>query len=295
MPLPAPLTSAPQKLSDLPMKSFMVTVLSTRDTTYINKLRDKIVAEGFHAPADLLRIQHNELENQLLHNFNILELGDAMDLRRAIDSKPQTLPTASEHATTSRSRSPRRQDYASSWAIKNREQRSSKSNRRPQTSRNFDKYPDKPKLWAAVERNDKDAVHVLLEQGEDPQGRFRNWTPSMKAAEENAVDILQMLLDKKANIEACNRKGRTALSFAAAPSMNGKTRRATSVAALQFLLKNGADAKRADNNGLTARDHAIKEVRLEAIVTIDEFSEGHAVHNPSEKPCAILDKMPNTQ
>ena len=79
MPLPAPLTSTPQKLSDLPMESFMETVLSTRDTTYINALCDKIVAEGFHAPADLLRIQHNELENQLLHNRNILELGDAMD------------------------------------------------------------------------------------------------------------------------------------------------------------------------------------------------------------------------
>ena len=273
----------------------METVLSTRDTNYINKLRDKIVAEGFHAPADLLRIQHNELENQLLHNFNILELGDAIDLRRAIDSKLQTLPAASEHATTSRSRSPRRQDRASTWAIKNREQRSSKSNRRPQTSHNFDKYPDKPKLWAAVERNDKDAVHVLLEQGEDPQRRFRHWTPCMKAAEENAVDILQMLLDKKADIEACNRKGRTALSFAAAPSMNGKTRRATPVDALQFLLQNGADVKRCDYDGMTARDRAVKEIRLEAIAILDKFSEGHAAHNPDKKPLAILDKMPKTQ
>ena len=116
----------------------------------------------------------------------------------------------------------------------------------------------------------------------------------MKAAEENAVDILQMLLDKKANIEACNRKGRTALSFAAAPSMNGKTRRATSVAALQFLLQNGANAERSDDDGMTARDRAVKEIRLEAIAILDKFAEEHAAHNPTKKPLAILDKMPNT-
>ena len=118
LPLPAPLTSAPQKLLDLPMESFMETVLSRRDTNYINKLCDKIVAEGFHAPTDLLRIHHNELENHLLHNLNILELGDVMDLRRAIDSKPQTLPPASEHTTTSRSRSPRRQYRASTESFR---------------------------------------------------------------------------------------------------------------------------------------------------------------------------------
>ena len=117
----------------------------------------------------------------------------------------------------------------------------------------------------------------------------------MKAAEENNVIILQMLLDKKADIEARNKKGRTALSFAAAPSMNGKTRRATSVATLQCLLENGADTNRLDDDGMTARDRAVKEIRLEAIAILDKFSEGHVARNPPVKLLQILDKMPNTQ
>ena len=43
-----------------------------------------------------------------------------------------------------------------------------------------------------------------------------------------------------ADVEGSNRKGRTALSFAAAPSMDGSTRRNTPVTALQLLLQSGA-------------------------------------------------------
>ena len=75
--------------------------------------------------------------------------------------------------------------------------------------------------------------------------------------------------------------------------MKGKTRRATSVAALQFLLQNGADAKRSDDDGMTARDRAVKEIHFEAIATLDEFSVGHATHDPTKKPLAILDKTPS--
>ena len=82
----------------------------------------------------------------------------------------------------------------------------------------------------------------MLAQGKDPEEVFEGWTPLMKAAEEGALECLRLLLDNKANIEAANRKGRTALSFAAAPSMRNddRTPRPTPIQCLRLLLERGA-------------------------------------------------------
>ena len=245
------------KLPDMPMNVFMEQeLISTRDRKYITSLYEKMLSEGFDAPAELLRMRHDVLERKLAthENYNFQELGDVMHLWKAINAKRQT----------SRSRSPRRRDRANTWAVQ-------PTTKQAQERQKCDRSSDKPKLWAAVERNDKTAVQELLEQGEDTEQKFRGWTPCMKAAEENAVEILQMLLDKKANMEECNRKGRTPLSFAAAPSRCGKTRRATSVAALKLLLENGANANHRDCRGMTAHNRAQREKRYEAVKILGKF------------------------
>ena len=89
----------------------------------------------------------------------------------------------------------------------------------------------------------------------------------MKAAEEGRIEIMKMLLDHKADMEASNRKGRTALSFAAAPSM----KRATPVGTLRMLLGRGADRTRTDDSGMTPRAHAEKELREDAIGIFQEY------------------------
>ena len=127
----------------------------------------------------------------------------------------------------------------------------------------------KSKLWAAVERGDEVTVRHLLKENEDIEEKFKNWSPLMKAAEEGHVKIIKLLLEKNANLEVTNLKGRTALSFAAAPSMG----RDTSVEALRMLLKAGADAKKADRNGNTPKDHAKHEKREDAVAILEEFEK----------------------
>ena len=125
----------------------------------------------------------------------------------------------------------------------------------------------KPPLWAAVEEKDEHAVRTLLSWGEDVNERYKAWTPLMKAAEEGSRAILHLLVERSASINASNSRGRTALSFAAAPSM----RRPTQLLTLAHLLTAGADITLQDNNGLTARGWAEKELRWDAVAMLSEF------------------------
>ena len=134
--------------------------------------------------------------------------------------------------------------------------------------RKEDKY--KPELWAAVEKSDVSLVRQLLAAGKDPEEKFEGWTPLMKASEEGSVQIVEMFLDKKVDVEASNKKGRTALSFAAAPSNNGSTPRSTPTEVLRLLLRRGADTKRADRQGMTPKEHASRMKRQDALAIFDE-------------------------
>ena len=68
----------------------------------------------------------------------------------------------------------------------------------------------------------------------------------MKAAEEDHTNIAILLRNADADVEKENKKGRTALSFAAAPSRDGKRRRETACATLCLLLERCADINHKD-------------------------------------------------
>ena len=101
----------------------------------------------------------------------------------------------------------------------------------------------------AVEKGDKELVKILLEAGADVEavGTFDR-TPLARACDGNAVEIMQILLDKGADI---NKKravdGGTVLMSAAA---NGRTE------AVKLLLKKGADVNIKDGRGFTALTYA---------------------------------------
>ena len=88
----------------------------------------------------------------------------------------------------------------------------------------------------------------------------------MKAAEEDLVDIMRLLLDRNADMNVTNRKGRTALSFAAAPSM----KRRTACRTLKLLLESGAKETK-DDQGLIAKARARKEQRSDALAIFRDF------------------------
>ena len=93
----------------------------------------------------------------------------------------------------------------------------------------------------------------------------------MKASEEGNEEVMKMLLEKRVDVDVANRKGRTALSFAAAPSHRDGTPRPTAVAAIRLLLQSGADATKKDKTGATAKDRAEREKRHDAKAVFEEF------------------------
>ena len=105
--------------------------------------------------------------------------------------------------------------------------------------------PTKPMLLAAVENGDTEQVRKLLNEGADVEETFRSWSPVMSAAEENHGEIVQLLIDHGASLNKRNRKGRTALSFAVAPS----NKRPTASDAIARVLEVGADVDQEDENG----------------------------------------------
>ena len=89
----------------------------------------------------------------------------------------------------------------------------------------------------------------------------------MKAAEEGHIPIMKKLLGWCVNLEAKNRKGRTALSLASAPS-GGKQ---PSLSAVRLLLVHGARAEVIDDNGNTAKELARSAGLDEVVKVFEEF------------------------
>ena len=292
-----------EDFKDIDMNSLIDTVLPWRSESYIEDFLLKMKDEGIEAPQELIRVRKELLETKLSthSNFNYIEMADVVSLRSAMD--PESAKNAhskQNRGGRSRSRSPRRRGGRDSQRNNNRPHNASKNNEREtprETRRNAKrnakrnswtrentkkkakpelwnpntKKKAKPELWKAVAQGDAAKVQELLNQGKDPTEPFEGWSPLMKASEEGNEEVIRMLLNKKVDIEVTNRKGRTALSFAAAPSNDGSTRRLTAVAAMRLLLQSGANAHKADEKGATAVSRANDEKRDDALAVFDEF------------------------
>jgi len=264
------------------MEALMEQVLPFRSAKYLEDFREKMLGEGIASPSDMLVVSKQALETKLSTHaaFNFIEMADAISLRGALDpEKPaarKEQPPKDDRRGRSRSgerQRGRKRDFSSNGRRNNSRPNRRNKQQRPQGNDRKDSIDKiKPELWAACETNDEASVQRLLAEGADPEERFEGWTPLMKAAEEGHVEVLRMLLHKKVDIEASNKKGRTALSFAACPSKNNMTKseRDTPVEALRLLLQNGADPKRKDERGSTAKEFAMRSKGREDAVAVFE-------------------------
>ena len=252
-----------------------VTMAKIKDKeTIINALESKLQEQGVTFAMELLRTSENVLETKLLQSaaFSLDEVAHVITLRSYIhrlSTKPSDRHRGRcdrQHRQRSRSRSPR-------LSNRNRKGHGKGSRRKDAWKENCKgrcnhrrRSPEKPELWAAVERGDVNKVKASLDTC-DIEEKYKGWSPLMKAAEENRIEILQMLLDAKADLEVTNRKGRTALSFAADPSMN----RPTATGTLELLLKADANTKQQDAMGFTAKARCGKDLekRKDALVIFD--------------------------
>ena len=276
------------KLEDLDMKTLCEQVLPFRSEMYLSSFLEKLGIEGIVGPADLAKVSKDALELKLSTHasFNFIEMADAVTLRVEIgkaEAPKKQERNKEDRRGRSRSnegRRGRKRNHSNNGGSNNGGGRGQRNNSRPHRGNNRDNkrrpsndQKPKPDLWAAVEENNDALAQQLLANGADPEERYEGWTPLMKAAEEGAVEVMRMLLSKKVDIEASNRKGRTALSFAASPSFNSKlqTERDTPVQTLRLLLENNADSKRKDANGRTAKEFAAKQKREDAVAVFEEF------------------------
>ena len=122
----------------------------------------------------------------------------------------------------------------------------------------------------AAQVNDLDAAEQILYRfGHSPNedAPHQGWTPLMKAAEGDHVEIVKLLVENRADLERTNHRGRTALSIAAAPPLGSPT----AVNTLRYLVEVGASQISLDNRGRTPRDQAAAEGRSDAIAILDSF------------------------
>ncbi|KAM3071951.1 hypothetical protein ACMFMF_007348 [Clarireedia jacksonii] len=155
------------------------------------------------------------------------------------------------------------------------------------SSDRFDKSP----LWWAVNANHATIARLLLDKGADPEGGIRQ-PPLVIAAESGRHKIVELLLEKRAQIDPSSHWNRTALSYAAG---NGHKQ------VVRILLEKGAKIESKDDSHRTALSYTagngheqVVRILLEKGAKIESKDDSHrtvlshAAENGHEQVVRIL-------
>ena len=118
--------------------------------------------------------------------------------------------------------------------------RSSGGSRQRQLPQHQQRQQQEPALWMAARTGDTEKCQQLLAVRAEVDVRSKRWTPLMGAAELGHAGVVSLLLENKANVNAANKKGRSALSFAASPSDDGATRRESQILVMDLTTNKSA-------------------------------------------------------
>jgi len=116
-----------------------------------------------------------------------------------------------------------------------------------------------PALRMAALAGDTNQCQQLLAARAEVNVRWKSWTPLMGAAERGHGGVVLLLLEHMANVNAVNKKRRSALSFAVAPSHQGAKRTGSPNIVIDHLITHRADVDMKDTTRRTALDRARDE------------------------------------
>jgi len=111
-------------------------------------------------------------------------------------------------------------------------------------------------VFRYVVNGDVGGLRRALKNGGDPNGRIRDLTPLMIAAGTKNKDIINLLVENKAEINAKGDNGKTPLTIAL---------RKSNLEVAQLLLEKGADINSRDDKGVTPLMWATYEGRVETV------------------------------
>ena len=291
-------------MDTLPLKIVLDLVFNSRSPEYVGTLLEKLTQEGITEPKGLQRLSREGILTirGSKQTFNMGEVFDIVSIHRQTQARSLIRPSVAigrscrhyerpnggkkgggkapvrkDHRDRSRSggrRNNRRGSNRNGGPIGGRKGgkgRSKGNSRRHSPAR--DTGPP-PALWMAAEEGNVDTCRFILnDQSRNVDEPYKLWTPLMKAAEKGYIEIALLLLCRGADITAVNRKGRDALSFAAAPSM----KRASTddhCCVLRSLVEYGADPLRKDQSGQTAKERAKQESRHDIARCLEELEGG---------------------
>jgi ankyrin repeat protein len=132
----------------------------------------------------------------------------------------------------------------------------------------------------AISNNDRTYLVTLLAQGADPDAPHRDTCPLVFAAHRGEIEIIDLLLQYKADINQQDAKGMTALMVAAAGQQHDLCR---------ALLARRADINAQDKDGRTALMHAALQADHEAIALLVSAGADALVKNKAGK--TVLDDL----
>ena len=224
-------------LCNMCMRRCIQKVIPFRTDTYIDALVSKLADEGIRYAREMVQATKASVEMKLSSNqsFKMGEVNDCLtiwsavqrsveieaDIKQGIRQGPHHYCAHVNHDDASRKRKhgslSREESDAYSRSTKIRRHSTSAFVSTAYSSHEHVKQEPvaeedlKSDLWKAIEAGDDASVADLLHQGADAEERYKGWTPLMKAAEEDHVDIARMLLDASVDINAVNKKGRTAV------------------------------------------------------------------------------------